>query len=106
MYTQIKNQAQAFIRGFKSIINPEWLKMFSGPELQKLISGDNVDIDIEDLKCVLPLYRSALLSAQQTSACEVGDFQALKAEWLNLGRFQSIRKIAFTIAGFFARVIK
>ncbi|XP_064648502.1 ubiquitin-protein ligase E3B-like isoform X2 [Lineus longissimus] len=50
MYTQIKDQTQAFIKGFRSIVNPEWLSMFSTPELQKLISGDTTDIDLEDLR--------------------------------------------------------
>lgn len=52
MHTQIKEQTGAFIRGFRSIINPEWLHMFSTPEVQRLISGDNAEIDLDDLKCV------------------------------------------------------
>ncbi|KAF4074746.1 hypothetical protein AMELA_G00242880 [Ameiurus melas] len=43
MHTQIKEQTGAFIRGFRSIINPEWLHMFSTPEVQRLISGDKRD---------------------------------------------------------------
>ncbi|XP_059843871.1 ubiquitin-protein ligase E3B isoform X2 [Hypanus sabinus] len=50
MHTQIKDQTVAFIRGFRSIINPEWLRMFSTPEVQRLIAGDNAEIDLEDLK--------------------------------------------------------
>ncbi|XP_069135904.1 ubiquitin-protein ligase E3B-like [Argopecten irradians] len=50
MYRQIKEQSMAFIRGFKTVINSDWLKMFSAPELQKLISGDNADLDIGDLR--------------------------------------------------------
>lgn len=33
MHTQIKAQTAAFIKGFKSIINPEWLSLFSTPEV-------------------------------------------------------------------------
>lgn len=33
MHTQIKEQTAAFIRGFRSIINPEWLSLFSTPEV-------------------------------------------------------------------------
>lgn len=33
MHTQIKDQTAAFIRGFRSIINPEWLALFSTPEV-------------------------------------------------------------------------
>uniref|UniRef100_A0A6I8SCR5 Ubiquitin-protein ligase E3B n=1 Tax=Xenopus tropicalis TaxID=8364 RepID=A0A6I8SCR5_XENTR len=50
MHTQIKNQTVAFISGFRSIIRPEWIRMFSAPELQRLISGDNAEIDLDDLK--------------------------------------------------------
>ncbi|XP_040272526.1 ubiquitin-protein ligase E3B [Bufo bufo] len=50
MHTQIKNQAAALISGFRSIIRPEWIRMFSAPELQRLISGDNAEIDLDDLK--------------------------------------------------------
>lgn len=50
MYCQIKDQTAAFIHGFRSVVNHEWLNMFSAPELQKLISGDNRDIDIDDLR--------------------------------------------------------
>lgn len=50
MHTQIHEQTAAFIRGFRSIINPEWLTMFSTPEFQRLISGDNTPIDLDDLR--------------------------------------------------------
>ena len=50
MRVQIKDQTNAFIRGFKSIVNPEWLSMFSTPEFQKLIAGDTADVDLEDLR--------------------------------------------------------
>lgn len=50
MHTQIREQTAAFIRGFRSIVNPDWLTMFSTPEFQRLISGDNTPIDIQDLK--------------------------------------------------------
>lgn len=50
MRVQIKHQTAAFIKGFKSIINPDWLTHFSTPELQRLISGDNVPLDLKDLR--------------------------------------------------------
>ncbi|XP_064460486.1 ubiquitin-protein ligase E3B-like isoform X2 [Ornithodoros turicata] len=50
MHVQIHDQTLAFLRGFRSIINPEWLTMFSTPELQRLISGDNTPIDLQDLR--------------------------------------------------------
>lgn len=33
MHTQIRDQTAAFIRGFRSIINPDWLALFSTPEV-------------------------------------------------------------------------
>lgn len=33
MHVQIKDQTAAFIRGFRSIINPDWLSLFSTPEV-------------------------------------------------------------------------
>lgn len=33
MHTQIKAQTAAFIKGFKAIINSEWLSLFSTPEV-------------------------------------------------------------------------
>ncbi|KAI1292289.1 Ubiquitin-protein ligase E3B [Halotydeus destructor] len=50
MHTQIRDQTAAFIRGFRLIVNPEWLAMFATPEFQRLISGDNMPIDLVDLR--------------------------------------------------------
>lgn len=50
MHTQIREQTAAFNRGFRSIVNPEWLSLFSAPELQRLISGDTVPLDLRDLR--------------------------------------------------------
>lgn len=50
MHTQIWDQTSAFIRGFRSIINPDWLSLFSMVELQRLISGDTSPLDLKDLR--------------------------------------------------------
>ncbi|BFZ18278.1 hypothetical protein BsWGS_21317 [Bradybaena similaris] len=50
MYRQIREQTLAFVGGFKSVVTPDWLVMFSTPELQKLISGDSDSLDMEDLR--------------------------------------------------------
>lgn len=42
-----------FTEGFKMLMKPEWINMFSVPELQQLISGESSDVDLEDLKFVL-----------------------------------------------------
>lgn len=47
---QLKRQTAAFIGGFHSVIKPQWLQVFSGPELQLLIAGENTAISILDLK--------------------------------------------------------
>lgn len=50
MHVQIREQTQAFIRGFKSIVSQDWLSWFSTPEFQRLISGDTGAIDLQDLR--------------------------------------------------------
>jgi len=50
MKTQIEEQTEAFVKGFKSIVNLEWLSMFSASEFQRLISGDTAPIDLQDLR--------------------------------------------------------
>ena len=50
IHTQIKEVSAAFISGFCSIISPEWLSIFSGAELQHLISGDTGKLDLNDLR--------------------------------------------------------
>lgn len=50
--TQIKEQTDAFIRGFHCLINPSLIKYFSAEELQKIVSGDQADIDVDDLRWV------------------------------------------------------
>ena len=51
MHSQIKQQVNAFIQGFYTVIKPEWVSMFSSPDLQKLISGSE-KIDLNDLRKV------------------------------------------------------
>mmetsp|Transcript_50018 Transcript_50018/g.57417 ORF Transcript_50018/g.57417 Transcript_50018/m.57417 type:complete len:534 (+) Transcript_50018:1-1602(+) len=46
---QIEQQCTAFLRGFLSIINRTWLEMFNERELQMLISGANLTINVQDL---------------------------------------------------------
>ncbi|KAG1663862.1 Ubiquitin-protein ligase E3C [Nymphon striatum] len=47
---QIHKQCAAFGQGLNNVINLEWLQIFDYQELQVLISGASVPIDIEDLK--------------------------------------------------------
>lgn len=48
--TQIRRHCIAFREGLSDLINLEWLRMFDQQELQVLISGAAIPIDIEDLK--------------------------------------------------------
>lgn len=50
MHKQIQNQVSAFRRGFRTVVPFDWLNLFSGPEVQRLISGDNTPIDLKDLR--------------------------------------------------------
>lgn len=50
MHRQIAPQVSAFRTGFRSVITPDWFSLFSGPEVQRLISGDNSPIDLKDLR--------------------------------------------------------
>ncbi|KAL5033347.1 hypothetical protein BDV3_000342 [Batrachochytrium dendrobatidis] len=47
---ECKDQFQAFICGFRSIIQDQWLHIFSPMELQWLMSGENSKLDIKDLR--------------------------------------------------------
>ncbi|KAL1925160.1 uncharacterized protein VTP21DRAFT_43 [Calcarisporiella thermophila] len=48
--TQIDAQCRAFFRGLSDLIDPKWLRMFDQQELQQLLGGASVPIDLADLK--------------------------------------------------------
>ncbi|CAG8700294.1 2723_t:CDS:10 [Cetraspora pellucida] len=47
---QIGLQCQAFFRGLIDLIEPKWLKMFNQQELQILVGGAYIPINMEDLR--------------------------------------------------------
>ncbi|KAG9768117.1 E3 ubiquitin protein ligase [Exophiala dermatitidis] len=47
---QPKAVTDAFLKGLGQIIQPMWLAMFNQKELQKLVGGDNSQLDIDDLR--------------------------------------------------------
>ncbi|XP_034651048.1 ubiquitin-protein ligase E3C [Drosophila subobscura] len=47
---QIRRHCNAFRKGLSNVLPIEWLYMFSNKELQILISGAEIPIDLEDLK--------------------------------------------------------
>ncbi|KAH7957703.1 hypothetical protein HPB52_021913 [Rhipicephalus sanguineus] len=60
MHSQIQEQTAAFLRGFRALVNPEWLTMFSTPELQRLIAGDNTPVDLQDLRTLATQFGSVI----------------------------------------------
>lgn len=46
----ISKQSYAFAKGLFDIIDIKWLSMFSSQELQKIIGGSSLPIDIDDLR--------------------------------------------------------
>lgn len=51
MHTQIREQTTAFIRGFRSIVNTDWLMLFSTPEVSGLFT--------HNLICLIHIKRSS-----------------------------------------------
>jgi len=47
---QQQDVTNAFLRGLGQIIQPMWLAMFNQKELQKLVGGDNTEVDVSDLR--------------------------------------------------------
>ncbi|PXF46189.1 E3 ubiquitin-protein ligase UPL6 [Gracilariopsis chorda] len=50
MNTQIREQSEAFLRGFSEVVPSHFIRLFSHEELQLLISGKKGKIDLEDLR--------------------------------------------------------
>lgn len=46
MHTQIREQTAAFIRGFRSIVNPDWLSLFSTPEVLFFLNYQSTPMQI------------------------------------------------------------
>jgi ubiquitin-protein ligase E3 C len=49
LHRQIKRQSAAFVRGFRSLIAPESLRVFAPAELRLLISGAGGGLNVADL---------------------------------------------------------
>jgi ubiquitin-protein ligase E3 B len=47
---QLSKQVKALLTGFYNVVYPTWLRRFNAPELQRLVSGDDVPLDVEDLR--------------------------------------------------------
>ena len=47
---QIAEPSAAFVSGVHSVVPSGWLRLFSTAELQRLLNGDDLDIDLADLR--------------------------------------------------------
>ncbi|KAI8970934.1 hypothetical protein BDB01DRAFT_812998 [Pilobolus umbonatus] len=47
---QIAKQCKAFFRGLSTIVDPKWLRMFNQQELQVVLGGASIPIDLDDLR--------------------------------------------------------
>ena len=47
---QIAKQSKALLAGVHAVVPPGWLRLFNRPELQRLMSGDDIAMDVSDLK--------------------------------------------------------
>ncbi|XP_004930075.1 ubiquitin-protein ligase E3C [Bombyx mori] len=65
---QIRSQCIAFKRGLASVVNADWLRMFSCRELQLLVSGAEVPIDVRDLR-QHTLYSGGFSDSHPTVQC-------------------------------------
>ncbi|CAB3402373.1 unnamed protein product [Caenorhabditis bovis] len=50
VFKRTQEQCRAFVQGIQSFLQPTWLSIFAPHDLQCLISGQNSDIDLDDLK--------------------------------------------------------
>jgi len=46
--TQLRRSADAFLRGFGSVVPPAWVNMFTAKELQLVLGGSDAPLDVED----------------------------------------------------------
>ncbi|CAG8551382.1 12020_t:CDS:10, partial [Racocetra persica] len=82
--TQIKEQTEAFINGFQSMISINRLRMFSPPELQRVMSGEDINWDVADLR-KYTIYQSGYFDQHKT----------IRNLWSILEEFDSKDKNAF-----------
>ncbi|KAJ8754173.1 hypothetical protein K2173_002072 [Erythroxylum novogranatense] len=47
---QILPFSNAFYRGLTDLVSPSWLKLFNASEFNQLLSGGDIDIDVDDLR--------------------------------------------------------
>lgn len=48
--TRMEAQVKAFLQGFRALVPQRWLQLFNGRELARLTGGDDVPLDVDDLR--------------------------------------------------------
>lgn len=71
---QFSKQCAAFVMGFREVISPRWLSLFDARELNILIAGDIVNVDIDDMEA------HTLYSDYTTSDKTIRDFWRVMRE--------------------------
>ncbi|KAK2836836.1 hypothetical protein FQN49_006677 [Arthroderma sp. PD_2] len=68
-------QTNAFLQGLGQIIQPSWLSMFNQGELQRLVGGDAIEIDVNDLR------RNTVYSGVYVLGDDQQDHPTIKIFW-------------------------
>ncbi|EFR00064.1 ubiquitin-protein ligase E3C [Nannizzia gypsea CBS 118893] len=68
-------QTNAFLQGLGQIIQPSWLSMFNQGELQRLVGGDAIEIDVNDLR------RNTVYSGVYVLGDDQQDHPTIKLFW-------------------------
>lgn len=78
---QIRAQCNAFKRGLANVVPLKWLQTFNNKELQVLVSGAQVPVDVEDLK------RHTVYSGGYAQ-----DHPTIEAFWRVVGGFNDLQR--------------
>ncbi|KAG0317140.1 hypothetical protein BGZ97_005870 [Linnemannia gamsii] len=81
---QIQDQSRAFIDGFRSIIPLPWISIFSPQELHRVMAGDDIDFDVQDLRSYTE-YQNGYFDQHPV----------IRNLWVVLNEFNSEEKRAF-----------
>ncbi|KAL7791965.1 hypothetical protein V8C37DRAFT_402605 [Trichoderma ceciliae] len=86
LVVQPTHQTTAFLRGLREIIRPSWLSMFNQSELQRLVGGDSMAIDVEDLR------RNTIYSGLYTIGDDGEEHPTIKMFWNVMNGFTDAQR--------------
>ncbi|GAA5795819.1 hypothetical protein HPULCUR_001181 [Helicostylum pulchrum] len=100
-----KEQTKAFIHGFRTVISESWIKLFSPPELQRVLSGEDTDFGTSSSFFSIFFYNLCLISSntdisdlRRHTEYQDGYFDlhpVIRLLWQIVGEFSSTEKRAF-----------